>query len=265
MPFSPVFGLPLPEDGNPNNVRYIADFLEKLESAITYTDRAHIVGLQLSWVSATAIDVGVGAAYLPDNSGVLGNAAVIHKTGLALTASTFYHVYLYSNAGVAAAEVVTTAPVAYFGTAYQKTGDTTRRYLGSILTDASGNILNFDHNPNTNFMRYKSVAFAAPFRVLNGGTATTETAVSFAGVVPVTSRRAYFRLTNTATNTTGILTGTPDDSITLGSGALGGVDKEDSAPHDHPLDSSRAITYKFTVAPTGGAGYADCFGYWFDR
>ena len=96
----------------------------------------------MQWVSATAITVTSGSAFVPSLNKCLPVPNAIALTGLVLAASTFYHVYLYSNAGVPAIEVVTTAPASpYNGTARAKTGDTSRRYVGSVLTDASGNIV----------------------------------------------------------------------------------------------------------------------------
>jgi hypothetical protein len=106
--------------------------------------RGYIDGLQMQWVSGTALTVSSGAAYIEGSAAVLNAPSAIPKTSLSLTASTWYHVYLYDNAGTPAVELVTTAPAAaYNGTARSKTGDTSRRYLGSVKTDSSGSIFNF--------------------------------------------------------------------------------------------------------------------------
>jgi hypothetical protein len=98
--------------------------------------KGYIDGLQMQWVSGTAVTVSSGTAYIPSLGNVLVANAAMALTGLSLTASTWYHLYLYSNAGTPAVECVTTAPVLYYGTAYQKTGDNSRRYVGSVLADS---------------------------------------------------------------------------------------------------------------------------------
>src|SRR5690348_13335560 len=59
----------------------------------------YIDGLQLSWVSATAITAMAGTAYIQGSGGLLQAPTAIAKSGLVLTASTRYHVYFFNNAG----------------------------------------------------------------------------------------------------------------------------------------------------------------------
>jgi hypothetical protein len=226
--------------------------------------KGFITGLGLEWVSASSIKVKTGAAVMP-GGGLTVVGADITKTGVSLGVSVWGHVYLYDGGGVAAVEVVTTAPSYYFGTAYQKSTDATRRYLGSVKTDGSGNILNFLHTANVNFIRYRSGPFYnPPFRALSGGTATAESAISAAASVPVTSRLAQMRLQNTSA--TAILwTGTSDDSITVPGGGVAVANPSTSEVHTHPLDSTQTFTYAFSAAPGGGSAYGDVLGYWFDR
>lgn len=107
--------------------------------------KGYIDGLRLVYNSRTGFTVTAGSAYVPFHGKVVELVADKVFTGLALTASTWHHVYLLETAGVADVEVVTTAPTRYFGTAYNKTGDTARRYLGSVLTNASGQLFSFRH------------------------------------------------------------------------------------------------------------------------
>lgn len=130
----------------------------------------YISGLKMIWNSATSISVTTGAACRPSDSLLMMPAALITKSGLTLTASTWYHLYLYMNGTNPDVEIVTTAPAAaYFGSGCAKAGDTTRRYLGSIRTDASGNILQFTHIADM-------IAWASNVRVITAGTATVPTA-----------------------------------------------------------------------------------------
>ena len=112
-----------------------------VDGAKLWSGPGYIDGLQMQWVSATAVTVSSGRAYIPSLGYYLDAPNAIALTGLVLTASTWHHLYLYDNAGTPAVECVTTAPAApYSGTARAKTGDTSRRYIGSVLTDASAAI-----------------------------------------------------------------------------------------------------------------------------
>lgn len=149
--------------------------------------QGYIDGLQMQWVSATAVTVSSGTAYIPGLGTYLQSNAAIALSGLALSASTWYHLYLYSNAGTPAVECVTTAPVLYYGNAYQKTGDNTRRYIGSVLTDASGNIYQFQTTPVgcTLELIWNVNPVTFPFRVLSGGVSTVPVTVGASALVPV--------------------------------------------------------------------------------
>ena len=161
-------------------------------------NRGFIDGLKMTWVSATAIDIEIGAAFVPGLGKIVNVDTKISKTGLSLSASTFYHVYLYENSGAAAVEVVTTAPAtAYWGTARSKTGDTTRRYIGSILTDGSSNVIKFIMS-GTSIKYNTTIVATSPFRVLSAGTATSTTAVSTAGVAPTTATLVSIFVINNA-------------------------------------------------------------------
>ncbi|GAB3388074.1 DUF2793 domain-containing protein [Lysobacter fragariae] len=225
----------------------------------------YIDGLRLEWVSNTSIRATSGTAYLESLGRYVNSASSITKSSLSLSASTWYHVYLYLNSGTPDIEIVTTAPASpYHGVARSKTSDTSRRYLGSVLTDASGNVTNFLQINNR--VQWRINAGIAPFRVLNGGTATTATTVSLSGVVPVTSRMAQIRLINTATNAAALQAGTSDDSS---SGVIAAINPTSGTVSqaflDFPADSSQAILYKFNLAPTGGSAFVDVYGYTYER
>jgi len=185
---------------------------------------------------------------------------------LSLSVSTIYHVYVYLSAGTPAAEVVTTAPVAWKGTAYSKTAATTRRYVGSIVTDGSGNVRNFVHNGLMNVILYRKFQLnAAPHRVLTAGTATTATAVSLAGIIPTTASLAYLRLTSIADQ---LMYTSEDNGVgsTQHTGALqvGNVATQ-AITMFHPIDTSQQVWYKFPSALGAGSGFIDVAGYAFNR
>lgn len=228
--------------------------------------RGYIDGLKMVRVSGTALTVTTGSAYIQSLGRAVDVATDIAKTGLSLTASVWYHVYLYLNAGVPDVEIVTTAPAAsYSGTARSKTGDTSRRYVGSVKSDSGANLYNFQHTGD--YIAYRNGQNASPFRILANGTATAETTVSAAEVAPVTSTAAQVRLLNTASSGTA-LTGTSEDSVSGGGGGgtgIGSVTVGQQAAMLHPLDASQTLTYWYQAAPTGTGLYIDVYGYQFGR
>lgn len=165
-----------------------------------WSGQGYIDGLKMVWNSATSISVTSGAAFIPSLSKCLPSTTTLTLSGLVLAASTWYHLYLYLNAGAPAVECVPTAPAApYYGAARTKTGDTSRRYIGSVVTDSSGNILEFTHFNGNRIIYAGGNSGASPFRVLSAGNSTTNTAVSLTGIVPVTSDIPYLSLSTNST------------------------------------------------------------------
>lgn len=233
-----------------------------------YMASARIEGLALAWLSDTGLSAASGAAYIVGDGRLVPVPTAITKAGLSLSASTWYHVYLYLNAGTPDIELVTTAPDSpYLGTARSKTGDTSRRYLGSVLSDGSGNLYNFLQDGCD--VMWRIDPGAAPFRVLSGGVATTATAVSLTGVVPVTARAASLRLINLATNAAILRVGTSDDSSAAGIAAINqspsGSTVSQAFKEKFPVNTSQAIEYNFTAAPAGSGAFIDVYGYSYQR
>jgi hypothetical protein len=237
---------------------------QRLEELGTIFGNTHIEGLKLEWVSGSSIKVKTGAADIADGSRRLRVSSDITVPSIALGANAWGHAYLFNNAGAAAAEVIpqaTASPTNYFGTAYQKGGDATRRYVGSFRTDASGNIYKFLHQGDTVY--YLARTDVSPFRALNGGTATSETNVDLSAVVPVTSRVAGVRLINTALNTF-IYYGNSQEADTTNLISTLNADSEDT--RRLALDASQRFSYKFNTSPSGaGALYGDVLSYKFER
>lgn len=222
-----------------------------------------IDGLKMEYVAANQLRVTSGSAYVPSLGYAINVAAAITKTGLTLTANTWYHVYLYMNGSTPDIEVVTTAPaVPYSGTARAKTGDTTRRYLGSIRTIAANTIAAFKHSGDT--VLYMANIYAAPFLVLDIGAATTPTSVSCAAVVPVTSQQVLLTAIN-SDSAVAVVLGTSDQGYTLAPSVFQGfVNQNSSVFCQVNLDSSQAFLYMFRSAPTSTFG-ARVSGYVFGR
>lgn len=217
-----------------------------------------INGLRLKWNSATSIEVGAGGCFA-ENGNFINVSATITKGSLSLSASTWYHVYVYLSGGVAAAEVVTTAPASWKGTAYRKTGDTSRRYVGSILTDGSGNLIPFVHNALTNKVMWNTAVNVSPFRILNGGTATTTTAVSVTGAMPATAISTSLLVFNSGTAFAQLVTSA--GTIIIGIEVPGSGLQSRLSPSEYPLSGTN-IYYNVT---SGGVLSVDVLGYDFER
>lgn len=210
-------------------------------------------GMQLIWNSATSVSVGTGSCFA-ENGDFINVTSAIVKSSLSLAINTWYHIYVYLSAGAAAAEVVTTAPVAWKGTAYSKTGDTSRRYVGSIRSDASGNVYEFVMQQNR--ILYSTSLASSPFRVLSAGTATTNTTISVSSVVPVTARISFIYATNLSTgvalrvaNSAGV--------------AFFGIRPATATFLNVILDSSQNTYYSNSAG--AGDSYLDVAGYEFNR
>lgn len=238
----------------------------KLQAQITdnLLPAGYIDGLQMQWVSGTALTVTSGSAYIEGSGKVLRAPAAIAKTGLSLTASTWYHVYLYDNAGTPAVEVVTTAPASpYNGTARSKAGDTSRRYVGSVLTDASSTIAKFLQSGDA--VMYETSIALAPFLVVSTGRATSATNVACGGAVPVTGKIGLVIMA-TINATADAAIGNADMVGTLSSSNyLQYVGNGVQTTHSMPLDSSQRFSYVMTASTATGGFFARVCGYVMER
>lgn len=226
--------------------------------------KGYISGLQMKWVSATALTITSGAAYIEGSGEVLFSDSDIAKTALSLSASTWYHAYAYDNAGTPDVEIVTTAPAApYNGTARSKAGDTTRRYVGSVLTDATSNIYKFLRTGDT--VMYETSIAAAPFLVVSSGRATGVTNVACGGAVPVTAKIAIaiLAVTNAAADAP---LGNADMQGTLSAtNYLQYIGSGAQTTHFTPLDSSQRFNYLLTATVSTGGFFARVCGYVWER
>ncbi len=217
-----------------------------------------ITGLVMSWNSGTSLTVGTGSAHIQSTGRVLAASAAITKSGLSLSNDTTYHLYMYSNAGTPDVEVVTTAPAAaYSGTARSKTGDTTRRYLGSVRTNGSAAVRKFIHTGDR--ILWQENTTASPYRVLAGGTSTAWTAIPMTAVVPPTSRVALVGI-----QIVGGSVGTDISSEAAGGGFFTTLNPAQFGTPMLPIDATQNLYYK---APASGAGllFVDVWGYTFER
>ncbi|WP_339539084.1 hypothetical protein [Pseudomonas sp. RA_15y_Pfl2_54] len=223
--------------------------------------RGYIDGLRLSYVSPNSISVSSGAAYIQSSAKNLLSPSAIIVSGLVLTASTMYHVYLYDNAGTPAIEVVTAAPVIYSGRARSKTGDTTRRYIGSVLSMAANTLAKFSHSDGR--MAYGESSGTLPFTVVSAAVIVAQS-VNCLTVVPVSATHLTAILINQASDTT-VRIGNPDFQNPVSSANHTIVVVATSTyACDVPLSSSQTFQWRQDGA-ANGVFQARSFGYLFER
>lgn len=147
--------------------------------------KGYIDGLQMIFNSARSITVTAGRCMSPAGAYYVAPADIT-KVGITLVASGFTHVYMYDNGGVADLEFSATIPVRYSGTAFQKTGDPTRRYIGSLLANAGSNMYAWRHNPVGNQIDYlEGTPTAVPFLLTNAWGGTTASIQPTTAAVPI--------------------------------------------------------------------------------
>lgn len=224
----------------------------------------YITGLKLEWLSATGVRIGSGSAYVPGLNKIL-SLVPVDKTGLTPTANTWYHFYLYQGTDEQPdVEISTTAPAAaYLGTARTKTGDTTRRYIGSLRSADGPGFISFLHTLPQNWILYRTQSYLHGLRIVSSGSATSETTVNCGAVVPVTSRAGYFRF---ICNAQTLVTGVPDDDDLAGGGGAFGMLNLSAGREAfmlHPLNASQQFSYWHTAA--GADTHIDTFGFQFER
>lgn len=220
----------------------------KVTAVQSTVEPGYIDGLYLRRDSTTQLTVLSGTCYIPS---VGANVNFASDTAITptLSASAFFHVYAFLNAGVPAIEAVTTAPsTPYNGRARTKSGDTTRRYLGSFKTDGSSTIIAFVVDTAGN-QRYLIPNASAPLRVLSGGTATVRTTVSLAAAIPPTATHAIMQVANIDTSIFVNLS----NADAASAGVIGIAPGGNNAGQliTFPTSEAQSIDYMFASAPTG--------------
>lgn len=251
------------EDGKGFSV-YTVTGAQKVTAVASTVEPGYIDGLQMSWDSTTSISVSSGTCYIPSVGANVNFPSSITKAGLSLSANTWYHLYGFLNAGVPDIEVVTTAPSSpYNGTARTKSADTTRRYIGSVKTDASSNIFSFLMVGNT--INYRATGGGvAPFRCLNNGSATVATTVSLAGIIPVTAFQTQIFIQNLTTNNAFVTFNAPGDAqvhVFIPNRTAGTFQNF----LDMYTDANQAVQYNYDIAPATLGAFIDVFSYTYMR
>lgn len=152
------------------------------------TDVELIRGLDFRHNSGSSLIVSPGECYIPGIAEVV-SCNVDTAFGPAFgSASTWYHLYLYKTGpGAFGVNWGTALPVRYGFRAAYATGDNTRRYIGSVLTNASGSIYSYTTRvmaSNEITLDWTELNNVAPFRVLAGGNNTSATVIDLSGIVP---------------------------------------------------------------------------------
>lgn len=234
----------------------------KVTAVQTTVEPGYIDGLQMQWVSGTAITVTSGTCYIPGSGINVNFPSSIAKAGLSLSVDTWYHIYAFLNAGVPDVEIVTTAPSSpYNGSARTKSGDTTRRYIGSVRTNGSGQIYNFIKQ---GFLVTYRFDISTVSRVLSAGAATVQTSVSFASFVPETARSSVFRVINTSASIATLYV--YDDAaapafITFLASDPAPSGSVFSQVYTAPLSPTQLLQYAYAAGISSGGFYIDVIGY----
>ncbi|NYF21902.1 hypothetical protein HDC36_003378 [Xanthomonas sp. JAI131] len=251
----------LPESGAPTNQWFT---VARVRAVVMPAFTDYISGLVMTWISNTSVSFSAGACYVPSLGYVLAFPAPITKSGLSLAANSWYHCYGGVSGGSSDIEIVATTPAAaYSGTARTKTGDTSRRYICSIRTDASGNVLPFVHAGDS--IKYTNNVINNI--VLNAGNATTATSVDVSIYCPITSRIADALCYNSASSASGAFVFfSNSEAIAVSSSTYLAA----SAPTAYLavgllMDSAQKITYTYNASPGGGGAFVRVMGYKFAR
>lgn len=221
----------------------------RLNLGVRNTSTRFLDGLDLVW-GVSSISASPGGAYIPSLGRALEVSAALSLSLTGLTSGTFYHVYLFESSGVPALELSATAPLAAATGGFVKTGDTSRRYIGSVLASGTTSVYKFVHSGNR--MDYNAnVAGAAVFNFT--GAAITATNVSVATAVPPTSTHAAGDLLNSST--------TAGTTLRIANSDIGTVAPalyrrlvfiNSMSPADILLSSTQTFSYIFDATPSSG-------------
>jgi hypothetical protein len=224
--------------------------------------RSYISGLGLEWNSATAITVKQGAAFVEEADSVIALVAD-QSISPTLTASAWHYVYLKEDGSC---EVSTTAPLVFNGTAKSKNSAGNKwRLIGQFVTNASSQILEFQHNASASKWTYPR-AGDTPYRLVSNTNTTVTLQQSLASFVPPFCNLVTLKLSNNATSGGGAgwLIGdgrTPIATTTCFFIVANGV----RSSGDFPCNDAQQISHMYAGVPAGGGGYLDVLGYMVGR
>jgi len=152
---------------------------------------SYIDGLNISYLTSGSLSVSPGNAYIPFSERLLvvpGTLSASFTPTATNNSGSWQHVYLYDSSGPTL-EISTTLPASpYAGAARTKTGDTSRRYLGSVYCDAGGFLFKFTSAVHGNILKMNWLPTSPtifPFRVLLGGASDTPVTLPITHLIPV--------------------------------------------------------------------------------
>lgn len=222
--------------------------------------KGQIDGLKMEWVSPSQIRVTSGSAYVPGAERIAELATAVTLTP-SIGANAWGHVYLLVSGTTTGVEAVTTAPAAaYSGTARAKTGDTSRRYIGSFRTDAAGSIRPFVQCGGSGEILFGGFTDF----IVSNGLASTSTAVDCSSLVPVTGVSAKCLMGN-GNATVNVFYGTPVAGAVTNSNYIGPIPPNNNLSPDIPLSTSQQFLYKYENTATGTGLFVRIVGYKFER
>jgi hypothetical protein len=197
-------GLGAAKSGSNADITALTALSTALTPAQGGVSKGYIEGLNFNWISGTQISISPGAAYIPALGRPLevSNYLNLNISNGSLSPDTFYYLYLYSNAGAPTLELSTVIADAYTGgTARQKSGDPSRRFLFSVRTGPGGNILKTVQNGD--MMEYRNTLNASPYRIVAGNSSVTPYTVYLITVVPPIAKSALVSCHNATAGTGG--------------------------------------------------------------
>jgi hypothetical protein len=224
--------------------------------------KGYIYGLGLYSLGTNQIGFRSGGAWIEASNAVVAAASDVSTNVSGLTPSTWHHAYF--DGGTGGLLLSTTGPAtAFIGTARSMTGNTSRRWLGAVLTDSGGGIRSFQHVP-------QKAQFTWGHRwpgslVLSNGTSTVSTNIDFSGAVPPQSFLASVLVLNTATNAA-IYLGVGGE--TVDTSATGNQIAVNSGRFETPevvLSTNQTLSYIYATTPSGGAGTVGVRGFTLER
>jgi len=250
-------GRSLVGSANAPTVRTLLDIVDPPQSTLE--------GLDFYRSAAGTIKVGVGRAFIPSLSKTLLVNTELTLTLSGLTADTLYHIYLYSNSGVPTVEASSTAPVLYQApSCYQKTGDNSRRYIGSFLALSATDCYKFVQcGEKVLYLENTSL-----LQVVAGSRPATSTNVSCSASLPITSASVQLEAGSAQNVASNLHLANPDMGSVSSGNRLMIIDNSTTGNFcsiNLPVDSLQRINIIYDIVGASGGAFLRVRGYTFRR
>jgi hypothetical protein len=230
----------------------------------------YIEGFIPSWVSGGNPIFSAGAAWVPGSGagGVLEVPTDQNGPVGILPAADLMYFYLQPTTTAPNVAGFTTAPAAaYLGTARNKSGDANSRYVAALRTNAGGTAFYNFHTQMLSDKRllisYLEDTTASPFRVVSGGTATTNQTVNLGPsglkLVPPSCRMVWAMVAVNATANVWIDNSEMSTSPAGGSGHIQVTTTERRQHLWIPLDGNQSLRWANNTS--GGSTSIDIKAY----